>query len=84
VRKRLKKKDLTFDDFCKRMKRVKRVKRTSGRGMPRHYKGEDQGKRKRSLNGGAGCNEQTQGIIACDYWFVKSKVDMKICSLVKY
>jgi hypothetical protein len=47
VRKRLKKKDLTFDDFCKRVKRVKRVgKKLGGQekstGLKtRHYNGED-------------------------------------------
>ncbi len=35
-------------------------------------------------NGGAGCNAQTQNIIAWDYWFVKSKMDMKNCNPVKY
>ena len=38
---RLKKKDLTFGDFWKRMKRVKRVRRKRGRGKPRPYKEEE-------------------------------------------
>ena len=71
---RLKKKGLTFGDCCKR---VERVRRKRGRGRSREAFGK-------GGNGRAGCNEQTQNIIAWDYWFVKSKMDMKICRTVKY
>ena len=85
--KRLKKKGLSFDDFCKRMKRVREklggAEKIAGL-KPHTYKGEDRGRRKRGWNGGTGCKEQTQDIVAWDYWFVKSKMYMKICSSVKY
>jgi hypothetical protein len=35
-------------------------------------------------NIGAGCKEQTQNIIACDYCFVKSRMHTNNCRLVKY
>jgi hypothetical protein len=70
VWKRLKKNGLTFDDFCKRVKRVKKVGKKLGRAekiaglKPDTYKGEERGRRKKGWNGGAGCKEQTQNMIA--------------------